>query len=140
MFDVPEFLTISAAELAKRAGERLAILPSKRAVYEHFSESIATEIQENNAAGRDTVLILPVGPLGGFPLLVERCNQAGISWKRVHTFNMDEYLDWEGRSISLDHPLSFRGFMDRFFQELNADLRPQPENTLFPEPSFPDAI
>jgi glucosamine-6-phosphate deaminase len=138
--NAPEYLTISAAELAGRAGNRLEILPDKRAVYEHFARSIATEIQENNAAGRATVLILPVGPLGGFPLLAERCNQDQVSWERVHTFNMDEYLDWQARPLPPDHPMSFRGFMDRFFRELDPALRPRPEQTRFPDPSQPDAV
>src|SRR5918993_4442496 len=114
----PDYLTISSEALHRRASGRLLVLPDRRAVYEHFARSIADEIAENNAAGRDSVLILPVGPVGGYPLQVEVCKQQRISWQRVHVFNMDEYLDWQGRPIPSSHPLSFRGFMERFYAEL----------------------
>ena len=138
-FSVPSYLTISAAELAARAGERLLVLPGRAAVYQDFARSIADEIEQNNRAGRRTVLILPVGPLGGFPPLVALCNREHISWRQVHVFNMDEYLDWQGRPIGLDHPLSFHAFMRRFFAALDPALRPPPEQCHFPDPAHPDA-
>lgn len=137
--NAPEYLTIPADELARRAGSRLELLPDRRSVYQHFARSIADEIARHEAARERTVLILPVGPLGGYPFLVERCNRERISWRRVHTFNMDEYLDWQGRPLSPGHPLSFRGFMDRFFSELDPELRPPPAQTHFPDPAAPDA-
>jgi glucosamine-6-phosphate deaminase len=138
--DAPDYLTISAEELAKRAGRRLLVLPDRRAVYEDFARSIADTIDANNAAGRPTVLILPVGPLGGYPPLAEVCNQQGVSWRTVHVFNMDEYLDWEGRPISPEHPMSFRGFMEDFYRQLEPDLRPVAAQTHFPDPFDPDAV
>jgi glucosamine-6-phosphate deaminase len=138
-FDAPDYLTISAAELARRAGSRLHVLPTRAAVYEHFARSVAAEIQEGDAAGRATVLIMPVGPVGGYPLLAERCNRERISWHQVQLFMMDEYLDWHARPIPEDHPLSFRGFMRRFFEQLDAPLRPPPDQVHFPDPAQPDA-
>lgn len=136
---VPDYLTMSAAELATRAGGCLQVLPTRAAVYQHFARSIADEIQANNTSGRRTVLILPVGPLGGFPPLIDLCNRERVSWRRVHVFNMDEYLDWQGRPIPPEHPLSFHGFMHRFFAQLDAALRPPPEQCHFPDPDQPDA-
>src|SRR5688500_6576761 len=133
----PDYLTISAEELHQRAGWRLLVLPDRRAVYEHFARSIADEIAEHNAAARDSVLILPVGPVGGYPLLAEVCNQQRISWNRVHVFNMDEYLDWQGRPVQTSHPLSFHGFMDRFYSELAEELRPPKTQCHFPNPFDP---
>src|SRR5688572_26920337 len=136
----PDYLTISSEELRRRAGKRLLVLPDRRAVYEHFARSIADEIAENNAADRDSVLILPVGPVGGYPLLAEVCNQQRVSWKRVHVFNMDEYLDWQGRPIARTHPLSFTGFMERFYGELSEELRPPEGQRHFPDPFDPDGV
>ena len=49
---------------------------------------------------------------------------------------MDEYLDDEDRLIGMEHPLSFRRFMeDSFFSRL--EKRPLPENILFPDPADP---
>ncbi|HEY8744415.1 MAG TPA: hypothetical protein VIU62_15070, partial [Chloroflexota bacterium] len=125
--------------LAARAHGRLVILPDRAAVYQHFAQSVAEEIRRNGAAGQPTVLILPVGPLGGFPLLAALCNRDGISWRDVHVFNMDEYLDWQGRPIPLEHSLSFHSFMQRFFLELDEALRPLPEHCHFPDPTRLDA-
>jgi glucosamine-6-phosphate deaminase len=138
--DVPDFLTVSAAELVERARGRLLVLPDRAAVYAHFARSIADEIRANNDAGRRTALILPVGPLGGYPPLAARCNRERIAWAQAHTFNMDEYLDWHARPIPETHPLSFRGFMRRFFAALDPALRPPPEQTHFPDPHDPDAV
>jgi glucosamine-6-phosphate deaminase len=135
----PEYLTISASDLAMQARPRLVVLPDRAAVYQHFARSVADEIRRNRAANQPTVLILPVGPLAGYPLLAALCNRERISWHAVHTFNMDEYLDWQGRVIAIDHALSFHGFMQRFFARLDPALRPPPEQCHFPDPTQPDA-
>jgi glucosamine-6-phosphate deaminase len=72
-------------------------------------------------------------------VLAALCNRERISWRQVHTFNMDEYLDWQGRPVPAEHPLSFHGFMQRFFAALDADLRPPAAQTHFPDPFAPDA-
>jgi glucosamine-6-phosphate deaminase len=49
--------------------------------------------------------------------------------------NMDEYLDERDRWIPKDHPLSFRGFVDRaFYSLLRPGLAPRKENRVFPDP------
>jgi mannose-6-phosphate isomerase-like protein (cupin superfamily) len=59
----------------------------------------------------------------------------------VYTFQMDEFLDWEGRPLPLDHPLSFEGFMRRqVFAKLDPELRPGADHTHFPDPFNPDEI
>ncbi len=85
--------------------------------------------------------ILPVGPIRQYWRVVERSNREGLSWKNVFVFQMDEFLDWQGRPISLQHPLSFQGFMRRnLFDKLDPEIRPHPENLYFPDPFNPDAI
>ena len=63
-----------------------------------------------------------------------------MSWKNVWTFNMDEFLDWQGRPIPLDHPLSFEGFMRGVFAQIDEELRIPPDHCFFPHPFHPDAI
>ena len=54
---------------------------------------------------------------------------------------MDEYLDWEGRPVPEDHPMSFRSAMKRdLFERLDAELRIPEEQHWFPDPFAPDAI
>jgi glucosamine-6-phosphate deaminase len=50
---------------------------------------------------------------------------------------MDEFLDWQGRPIPIDHPLSFEGFMQR---ELFAHVDIPPEQCHFPHPFRIDEI
>src|SRR5690606_5457593 len=87
----------------------------------------------NNAAGKPTVWILPVGPTGQYPLLTKICNEERIGWKNVYAFHMDEYLDWQGRPVPIDHPFSFRGYCQRnLYDLLDPDLRPPAEQIIFP--------
>ncbi len=118
----------------------LRVLPDDQ-IHTHFAREIAAEIRANNLAGRSTRLILPVGPIKHYPLLVDICNRERISWENVHTFNMDEYCDWQGRAIPVDHPLSFEGFMRRVvFSHLDPALRIPEENIHFPDPLNLDTI
>lgn len=122
------------ADLAKQSGVRLDIVPDKGDVHARFARDAADLIRANNEAGKPTTLIMPVGPVKPYPLLARICNEERISWRNVSTFNMDEYLDWEGRSIDVGHPLSFKGFMLRFFALLDEELRIPEQNVHFPDP------
>ena len=132
---LPEYLHIPAAELARVSKVALKILPDLPSLYQQFARSIADEIRENNRLGNPTRLILPVGPLGQFPILAEICNRERISWKDVFTFNMDEYCDWQGRVIPASHPLSFRGFIqNNLFERLEPEIRIPAAQIHFPDP------
>jgi len=135
MIDLAPYLSLPVDELLKSTKVHLEILPDLDALYFHFARSIADEIKSNNQAGRPTRLILPVGPVGQFPVLARICNQEGISWKHVFTFNMDEYCDWQGRAIAPDHPLSFRGHIQQqLFDRLDPELSIPPDQIHFPDP------
>ncbi|MBN1657935.1 MAG: 6-phosphogluconolactonase [Anaerolineae bacterium] len=136
-----DILSIPADELPRRSKVRLEILPDLEALYDHFAHSIAAEIASRNAAGQSTRFILPVGPVDHYPRLVEMCNQERISWRTVHAFHMDDYLDWQGRSLPLDHPLSFEGYMRRtVYDRLDPALRIPEEQIHFPDPRHLDRI
>lgn len=136
-----EILSLPAAELPRRSKVRLEILPSLEALYDHFARSIAGEITRRNAAGQPTRLILPVGPVGQYPRLVQLCNRERIAWHNVHAFHMDDYLDWQSRSLPLDHPLSFEGYMRRsLYGQLDPALRIPEEQIHFPDPRHLDGI
>lgn len=141
MDDIPEFLTIPAPELAQRSKVHLEILTDLPALFQHFARSIADEIQANNRAGNPTRLILPVGPLGQYPILADICNRERISWENVYTFNMDEYCDWQGRAVSANHPLSFEGFIQQnLFNRLAPEIRMPEDHIHFPDPLHLDWI
>jgi glucosamine-6-phosphate deaminase len=138
--NTPSYLRIPPEELSQASKIPLTILPDLDTLHTHFALSIADEIKGNNELGRDTRLILPVGPIGQYPILARLSNQEGISWKNVHVFNMDEYCDWQGRAIPPEHPLSFKGFMQNFLTEIDPELRLPAEQLHFPDPLNLDQI
>lgn len=141
MDNLPEYLNIPASELAANSKVRLEILPDLPALYQHFAQAIADEIQENNNKGKPTRLILPVGPIEQYPILADISNRKRISWKNVLTFNMDEYCDWQGRAIPVNHPLSFEGYIRKhLFERLDPDLRIPEDHIHFPNPLHLDWI
>lgn len=135
------YMTIPAAELAASGKVTLEIVGDLPALYRHFARAVAGEIKANNEAGRPTRLILPVGPVDQYPVLAEVCNAERISWRNVHTFNMDEYCDWQGRAVPPSHPLSFRGAMQSLlFDRLDPELTIPQVQAHFPDPLHLDAI
>ena len=92
-------------------------------------------IEENNKKGEPTVMVVPYGPVGPYALIAYRVNKNRISLKNCVFINMDEYLTDELDYIDHDHPLSFRGGMDRsFYSKVDEELNVLPENRIFPEP------
>lgn len=139
MDDTYHFLP--SAELTRFSPIPVTILPDLPALFRHFCDVILAEIIENNRQDRPTRLILPVGPVGQYPLLAERTLREQISWRNVHVFLMDEYCDWQGRRISPDHPLSFLGFAKhQLFDQLPADLALPDTQLHIPDPAQIDRI
>lgn len=90
-----------------------------------------------HAANRPLLLILPVGPLD-YRYWAGLCAAENVSCEGLTTMCMDEYLDDNGDYIAPEHPLSFRGFIQRnFLEPLPARLRPNPANVMFPDPHQP---
>ena len=122
-------------ELRRQAKTPFRLLPNIPSLLDHFARSIADEIKLHNERGESTRLILPVGPVKHYPTLVEITNRERISWRTVHVFQMDEFLDWQGRLIPDSHPLSFVGFMRRdLFAKMDAELRLPEDQYHFPHP------
>lgn len=119
---------------------RLVVVDDPAAVARRFARMVADEIAANNAADAPTRLIMPVGPTAQYPLLAQICASERISWRHVFVATMDEYLDWQGRPIPADHPLSFRGQFNQFLASLGPDLAPPPEQYVTPDPFDIDRV
>ena len=96
-------------------------------------------IRAAGRAGRQVLLVLPVGPLD-FSYWAALCNQQKISCAPLVTVNMDEYLDDRtGGLIARDHPLSFCRFIDQtLLANIEPRLRPDPANIHFSDPAEPE--
>lgn len=139
--DMQRLLTMPLEEMDEWSPIKVIVFEERRQAMEAMARSMVETIRNNNAQGKVTTFILPVGPVEQYPIAAEISNRERINWKNVWTFNMDEYLDWEGRPIAEDHPMSFHGAMKRYlFDLLDEDLRIPEEQRWFPDPFNPDAI
>jgi glucosamine-6-phosphate deaminase len=141
MSELPDYLKVTAADLGRGTPVKVRILSDMASVGQDMAEALLREILDAQAAGRGATLIVPVGPVDQFPILAQMINQQRIDCRDVVIINMDEYLTDDDRYVPADHPLSFRGFMDRlFYNRLDPALAPPPEHRVFPDPQDPERI
>ncbi len=133
-----EYYRIPASELGRDAKIPLKCLgDSGEAFYEMALEMVHT-IQANNAAQRRTVFIVPVGPVGQYPIFVRLVNEGRISLKNCWFFNMDEYMVDEQTKVSPDDRLSFIGFMEKqVYGRIDPELTVPPAQRIYPDPADP---
>jgi glucosamine-6-phosphate deaminase len=93
-------------------------------------------IQANNANGAVTRAIIPCGPSCWYKPFTDLVNTEQVSLRNLLVFHMDECLDWQGQELPLDHPYSFRGFMERhFYDPVNANLAVPEDNRIWALPA-----
>ncbi|MFO7823798.1 MAG: glucosamine-6-phosphate deaminase [Cyclobacterium sp.] len=83
-------------------------------------QAVADEIIETVKSKSDSVLGLSTGssPVETYKLLVKDHKENATDYRRIVTFNLDEYVGLEG-----DHPQSYRYFMNtHLFNQLNIPL------------------
>ena len=130
-----EYYGYDKETLLKAPKIKMYCLKDNETVFSQMACQMAEEIKANNLSGRRTVMICPVGPVGQYPYFVDMVNEQAISLKNVWFINMDEYLDDDKKWIFMDHPLSFRGFMDRVvYSQIRPELVMPKEQRIFPDP------
>jgi glucosamine-6-phosphate deaminase len=130
-----EWLAVPPEELAERSPVPFLLLESREALHERFADDIYRELEGARSAGAEVSLIVPLGPTGQYPILARRINDAGLALDHVTFFGMDEWLDWQGRPLPLEHPFSLEGaFRREFIALIEPALRPRPEMVIFPSP------
>lgn len=89
---------------------RLHIHPDKATAVRAVAADIAQLIQTRSAAGKRTVLGLATGstPIPLYAELVRLHREQGLSFRKVTTFNLDEYS-----GLGPDHDQSYRWFMQQ---------------------------
>jgi glucosamine-6-phosphate deaminase len=135
------WFTIPAEELFRRSHVPFKLIPDVDALYNELANDVIQQIKSAGERGEPARFIWPTGPIGQYPILVERINRERIRMEHVWIFMMDEYLDWQGRPIPEEHPLSFVGYMKRnFFDQIVEELRPPSDQVWFPHPSRVDEV
>jgi glucosamine-6-phosphate deaminase len=133
----PDYLKVSAADLGKGTPVTVRIVGDMASIACAVAEAMRQEILNKSNA----TLIVPVGPVDQYPLLAKMINEERINCRDVMFINMDEYLTDDDRFIPSEHPLSFRGYMNRlFYDRLDPSLAPLAGNRVLPDPQNLDAI
>jgi glucosamine-6-phosphate deaminase len=138
--NIADALTLPTGDLINHTPISITVFPTEEQLYEAIARHMADTVKRNNGASRPTAFILPVGPTQQYPAFARIVNAERIDCRNLFTFNMDEYLDWMGRTIPVTHPLSFRAAMrSLLYERLDPALRMSAENMVFPDPREPEA-
>ena len=138
-----EPLKIPKSSLGAGSKIPIEIVPDNDALVRRFADDLLDEFLSAKRSGRGKVVfIVPVGPIGQFDLLAERCNRERISLRDLVLINMDEYLTPDSADfIPTSDPLSFRKHMvEHFYDRLDPELAPPPEQRLLPHPKDLPAV
>jgi len=138
---LPDYLHVPAEKLGCGTPVRVCLCGDADDLARRMAQAMVDVVAAARAEGRQPTLIVPVGPVDQYPLLADWINARGADWRDVMLINMDEYLADDGGWIERQHPLSFRGYMDRkFYDLLDPQRAPRPENRVFPDPADCAAI
>lgn len=130
---IEEWLRIPAEELAAASPMPFTLFETRADLYRHFAQQMFEEARAAGEAGEELAVIVPIGPKRHYPLLADMVNASNLSLRHVTYFGMDQWLDWQARPIPFHHPFNLEGYFHRFFLDRVAEeLRPLPENVLFP--------
>lgn len=130
------YYQIPPQELGKDAKIPLLCLADSGEVFYELALEMINEIKANNVAGKNTVFICPVGPVGQYPIFTRLVNRDRISLKNCWFINMDEYLNDDDSYLDESNPLSFRGFMNRnVYGKIDAELLLPVQQRIFPNPA-----
>lgn len=109
----------------------------------YMGHEIAQQIRTTREQGRPLALILPVGPMGMYRWAAYFLNAWGVDCSHVTTFNMDEWADGEGNTLSNTDPASFEFSMKQaLFDKLDRTVPPAQRNfaTKANLPTYPEKI
>lgn len=137
----PACYSIPAEEIGKNSRIPVLIMDDPGEVYYDTAYKMLCQVEENNLAGRNTVFICPVGPIGQYPIFARLVNERRTSLKNTWIINMDEYLTDDEEWISESDSLSFHATMDRtLYSKIDPAMVMPKEHRVFPDPHDPGAI
>lgn len=139
--DIPAYLSVEPDRLGHDTPVKVRTCGDVDDVARDIARVMMQAVTRARDEDRNATLIVPVGPVDQFPVLAEMINQQRSDWRDVMIVNMDEYLTDDDQWVDIDHPLGFRGFMNRRFYDLiDPELAPKAENRVFPDPQDPGTI
>lgn len=131
-----EYYQYDKVRLLESPKMKLICQPDNETVFREMGQQMVDEIKLHNDKNEKTVMIVPVGPVGQYPYFVQLVNREQISLNNVWFINMDEYLDDNDTWLPMDHPLSFRAFMDQqVYHKIDPQLLMPKDQRIFPDPT-----
>ena len=107
-----------------------------------MGHEIANEIKKANAEKRKIAFILPVGPMGMYKWAVYFLKEWGETCENVWCFNMDEWADAQGNTLTGD--ASFQSAMEQaFYDPLGKNTVPASHRNFATKdnlPTYPEKI
>ncbi len=107
-----------------------------------MGHEIANEIKKANEENKKLIFILPVGPMGMYKWAVYFLKEWNVSCKNVWCFNMDEWADAEGNTITGE--ASFKNAMEQAFYNPLGELTVPADHRNFATkdnlPTYPEKI
>ena len=141
MTGMPAYLDVEPDQLGRGTPVKVRVVGDMNALAQDMAGAMFDEMKRGADAGKPATLIVPVGPVDEYPVLADRINRERLDCRDVVLINMDEYLDDRDEPIDPGHPLSFAGYMRRlFYDRLDPELAPRPENRVFPHPRRCDDV
>ena len=109
----------------------------------YMGHEIALSIKKAAEKGEKLAMILPVGPMGMYRWAAYFLNEWDVDCSHVYTFNMDEWSDADGNTLSNDNKASFEYSMkEAFFNKINKTIPESQRNfaTKTNLPTYPEKI
>ncbi len=129
------YYQIPAETLGENSKVPVIKLGDSGEVFYEIAFEMISEIKKANAENRKTVFIVPVGPVGQYPIFVRYVNDENISLKNCWFINMDDYLTDDGKFIDTSNKLSFRAFMqNNVYGKIKSELLMPQNQMIFPDP------
>jgi glucosamine-6-phosphate deaminase len=131
--------SLSIEQLQKKSRISIRVAESEIDLYYLMALSMYMEIEQNISARKQTVMILPVGPVFQYRRFITFLDFRPLDLSNIHLFFMDEYLEpGTNHAISPESPLSFRGFISRELSEpLDGKYGFKTKHIYFPDPANP---
>ena len=108
-----------------------------------MGHEIAMQIKTTRDMGQKLAMILPVGPMGMYRWAAYFLNEWKVSCDHVYTFNMDEWADAQGNTLSSSEPASFEYSMKTaFFNKIDQTVPENQRNFATKDnlPTYPEKI
>lgn len=128
-----------AAKLSAKDVEQLSRPGFRVVMYDSLEDFYLAEALEyitawkQSTADNPTGICGPIGPTEQLPLVARLVNELDLDIRSAHFWGMDEWVDTEGVSVPITHPLSFaRADMELCFNRIKPELRMPDSHLHFP--------